>query len=137
MTRFELSGEAVPQARARMTRNGHVYTPKKSSDYRAMLRLAAQQAWGTNPPSEDMAELSVTVVLPAKASLRKAAKDAIKRGELIPKTTRPDADNYLKQVADAVNGVIVKDDSQFWRVSCRKYYGARPCVEVQITWDGK
>lgn len=140
MIRFEVAGIAVPQARAKATTiGGHarLYTPKKSNDYRSLLRLAAQQAWGNKPPSEDMAELAVTVILPPPSSLKKAAKDAIARGERIPKTTRPDADNYLKQASDAVNGVIVKDDSQFWRVNCYKLFGNRPHIEVIVTFDGK
>lgn len=139
MISFEVSGIAVPQARAKATTiGGHarMYTPKKSNDYRALLRLAAQQAWGNNTPSENTAELSVFVVLPAPSNLKRSAKNMIERGEYIPKITRPDADNYLKQVSDAVNGVIVKDDSQFWRVTCRKVFGYRPRIEVSITFDG-
>lgn len=136
--RFEVAGIAVPQARAKATTiGGHarLYTPKKSNDYRALLRLAAQNAWGNNPPSEACAELAVTVVLPPPSSLKKAQKQAIASGEHIPKTTRPDADNYLKQASDAVNGVIVKDDSQFWSVTSRKVFGIRPHIEVIVTFD--
>lgn len=136
MIRFEVPGIAVPQARHRTTKTGHSYIPKPSNDYRSLLKLAASKAWGDKPPSEDMAELLVTVVLPPLKSFKKPVKQKLEAGGRIPKTTRPDADNYLKQASDAVSGIIVADDAQFWKVMCRKFYGARPVMEVLITFDG-
>lgn len=46
-------------------------------------------------------------------------------------TSKPDADNVLKAVADA----LFANDERIWSAACRKYYddGAGPRVEVVIT----
>lgn len=46
--------------------------------------------------------------------------------------TKPDADNYLKGVKDALKGIIWKDDSQVVDAFVRKRYSARPRIEVKI-----
>lgn len=46
---------------------------------------------------------------------------------------KPDADNVIKVVADALNGIAYRDDAQVVQVVCAKFYadaGAR--VEVEI-----
>lgn len=47
-------------------------------------------------------------------------------------TTRPDLDNLWKGVADALNGIVYKDDSQIVAVTCRKMYGEKFCSKVRI-----
>jgi len=47
-------------------------------------------------------------------------------------TSKPDADNIFKFVADALNGVFWKDDSCISMAVCTKRYDERPRVEVII-----
>jgi Holliday junction resolvase RusA-like endonuclease len=45
---------------------------------------------------------------------------------------RPDIDNLIKFVQDSLNAVFFKDDSQIWKIECRKEYGDVPRTEVTI-----
>ena len=52
-------------------------------------------------------------------------------GKIRP-TKKPDADNIMKAVADALNGIAYKDDSQIVNVTIAKWYSDTPRVEVAI-----
>jgi Holliday junction resolvase RusA-like endonuclease len=45
---------------------------------------------------------------------------------------KPDADNIMKAIADALNGIAYKDDSQIVNVTITKWYSDTPRVEVAI-----
>ncbi|CZR99694.1 Endodeoxyribonuclease RusA [Clostridioides difficile] len=61
----------------------------------------------------------------------KAYKDAIAKVEgLIRPSKKPDLDNIIKSVADSLNGIAYKDDSQIVEVVSKKYYSDKPRVEV-------
>lgn len=73
--------------------------------------------------------LTVYRSTPKSFSKRKAS--LAEAGEIKP-TTKPDVDNYLKGVKDALKGIIWRDDSQVVDVYARKRYSARPRIEVKI-----
>jgi len=45
---------------------------------------------------------------------------------------KPDADNVIKIVCDALNGWAYYDDKQIVEIIFKKFYGAIPCVNVEI-----
>lgn len=49
---------------------------------------------------------------------------------------KPDTDNIIKAVLDALNGLAYEDDSEVVSVTAKKYYSAEPRVEVALS-DGK
>lgn len=133
MIEFTVYGEPVAQGRPRATtRNGFVqlYDPEKSRDYKDYVRLAAAKH---APPKLLEGPLAVMVIayrsIPKSFSKKKAA--AAESGVLYP-TTKPDADNYLKGVKDALKGIMWVDDSQVVDVYTRKRYSFRPRIEVKI-----
>lgn len=130
---FTVYGEPVAQGRPRASTQGgfvRMYDPAKSKDYKDYVRLAASQ----HAPSsllEGPIGMMLTVYrsMPKSFSKRKAA--LAEAGQIQP-TTKPDVDNYLKGVKDALKGIIWKDDSQVVEVLTRKRYSARPRIEVKI-----
>ncbi len=47
-------------------------------------------------------------------------------------TTKPDGDNILKVVLDALNGLAYDDDKQVVKMGIIKVYGANPGLMVQV-----
>ena len=47
-------------------------------------------------------------------------------------TKKPDADNIVKAILDALNGLMYKDDSCIVELHCIKYYSDVPRVEVYV-----
>lgn len=133
MIQFTVYGEPVAQGRPRAsTVNGHVrmYDPAKSRHYKEYVRLVASQ----QAPAkllEGPLLLRVAVYRSIPKSFSKKKQNQAEQG-LIRPTTKPDADNFLKGVKDALKGIIWKDDSQVVDVSVAKFYSERPRIEVTI-----
>ena len=137
MISFTVYGEPTAQGRPRAsTQNGHVrmYDPDKSRDYKDYVRLAAREF---APDSLLESALGIYVIvyrsMPKKYSNSKVKSQQAEAGLILP-TTKPDADNYLKGIKDALNSVIWKDDSQIVDASVSKRYSLKPRVEIQV-WE--
>lgn len=51
---------------------------------------------------------------------------------LIRPVKKPDADNIIKVVADALNKLAYRDDADLVQVSLIKFYSRQPRLEVEI-----
>jgi Holliday junction resolvase RusA-like endonuclease len=112
-----------------------MYDPAKSRDYKDYVRLAASE----HAPAELLkGPLAVMIVayrsIPKSFSKRKAA--LAEAGQIYP-VSKPDADNYLKGVKDALKGVMWVDDSQVVDAFARKRYSHKPRIEVNIRQLGE
>lgn len=126
-----VSGEPVAKGRPRATRRGILYTPASTRKYEAHGRLAAQQAMDGRPPIDVPVRAEITVDLPVPRSWSGKRRDAALRGEIRP-TSRPDTDNYCKSALDAVNGIVLVDDSLVVELRALKQFGAVPQLRVTI-----
>jgi Holliday junction resolvase RusA-like endonuclease len=75
--------------------------------------------------------LSLIVLHPIPKSWSKRRQEAALAGTERP-TTKPDADNVAKVVADACNGVVWVDDAQVVELSVSKRYSSTPGVMVEV-----
>ncbi len=64
-------------------------------------------------------------------SVSKKRQQAMAAGEIRP-VKKPDADNIIKVVADALNQVAYRDDADIVTVSLVKFYSRQPRIEVEI-----
>jgi Holliday junction resolvase RusA-like endonuclease len=46
---------------------------------------------------------------------------------------RPDIDNILKIVGDALKGLVYGDDGQIVKVNAEKFYSETPRLQIQIS----
>lgn len=136
MIKLTVFGEPVAQGRPRFSnQNGFtkVYDPEKSRDFKQYIKLVASQ----NAPNELLeGALYLTVdiykAIPKKISKSKNKLEQALSGALRP-TTKPDVDNYVKGIKDALNKVIWKDDSQIVSLTVRKWYSDKPRIEIEVT----
>ena len=127
-----LAGEPVAKARPRATRRGFVYTPAHVRKYEAHGRLAAQQAMDGQPPITVPVRAEIAVDLPAPTSWSAKRRDAALRGDIRP-TSRPDIDNYIKAALDAINAIVLADDSLVVDLVAIKRYAPVPALTIMIT----
>ncbi|WP_366294347.1 RusA family crossover junction endodeoxyribonuclease [Paenibacillus sp. AN1007] len=130
---FTVYGEPVAQGRPRASTKGgfvRMYDPEKSKDYKDYVRLAAAEH---APDALLLGPLGMmlTVYRPIPKSFSKKKAALAEAGEIRP-VSKPDVDNYLKGVKDALKGVMWKDDSQVVEVFAQKRYSFRPRIEVKI-----
>jgi len=120
---------AVPKLRPRVTNRG-TYTPSKTRDWEFKVRLLAMKRVkeiNFGNPWEGPVYMSVSFYFKKPGYLPKRIK---------AHTKKPDLDNLLKSIKDALNGVVYKDDSQVIRSNESKNYligkNARPFVNITI-----
>src|SRR5262249_11669194 len=126
-----IAGAPVAKARPRAPRRGVVYTPAHVRKYEAHGRPAAQQAMDGQPPITVPARAEITVDLPVPASWSGRRRDAALRGDVRP-TSRPDTDNYIKAALDAINAIVVADDSLVVDLVAIKRYAPVPALTIKI-----
>jgi Holliday junction resolvase RusA-like endonuclease len=134
MIRFTVYGEPVAQGRPKfavIAGHARAYDPKKSRDYKDFVKLAAAEH-APKKLLEGPLSVRILVYRPIPKGFSKK-KTAEAESGLIRPTTKPDTDNYLKGIKDALKNVMWKDDSQIVDVYCSKWYGQRPRVEVEIS----
>src|SRR6516225_233283 len=127
-----IGGEPVAKGRPRATRGGIIYTPAKTRRFEAHGRLAAQLAMDGRPPITVPVRAEIVIDLPVPASWSAKRSDAALRGDVRP-TSRPDADNYIKAALDAINAIVVTDDSLVVELAAAKRYARVPQLTITVT----
>ena len=134
-----LYGNPVAQGRPRFSRQGgfvKTYDPIKSKAYKALIRLELQPLLSEPDfkPIDQACCLNLKVFRAMPKSFSKKKREEALLGYIRP-TTKPDTDNYVKGVLDALNGTALKDDSVVCEIFARKFYSERPRIEVVL--EGK
>ena len=132
---FTVPGEPVGKGRARFARRGafvSAYTPEKTVRYENMVGLAADLAMNGRPLFTGACSIKVEAYCSIPQSWSKKKRAAAMAGTLRP-TTKPDLDNILKALGDAMNSVVFHDDKQIAEVAMGKFYADTPRLEVAVT----
>lgn len=135
---FEVPGRPQGKGRPRAyARGGHarVYTPEKTVTYENWIRMCYLAAHGHTCLAAPVT-LTVDACFTVPKSYSKARAASCKANETRP-TVKPDADNVLKAVADALNGVAYRDDSAVVEMHVAKRYGASDGLVVRLCGEMK
>ena len=131
--RFMVPGEPVGKGRPRVVRRGgftQTYTPEKTASYENLVKLEFQRQGG-RMLKDGPVFLSIQAWYGIPKSVSKRKREAM-MGGLIRPTRKPDCDNVAKVIADALNGLAWRDDSQVVSLLVVKRFGEEPGVEVTI-----
>jgi Holliday junction resolvase RusA-like endonuclease len=110
MIHFTVPGEPVGKARPRLGRRGRVYTPAATKRHEALVRESWQLAGGRRIEGPLAIHVEAETARPASHRLKRGGLSAAGRRSAVP-TKKPDLDNVLKLVADALNGHAYQDDA--------------------------
>ena len=127
---FTIYGQPVAKGRTKFS--GHVYTPPKTKEYEENVKALFLSNFGMLPFNKD-AKLCVEIY--AWYQIPKSKPKQVKenmRLEIIRPTVKPDLDNVIKIIMDALNGVAYPDDKQVVEIHAIKRYSDDPCVTVMI-----
>ena len=109
MIQFTILGEPCGKGRPRATTiNGHarMYTPSKTRSYESRVIDAYVAAGGTKMDGFISIQIEAIFAMPMSWSMKKRkATDGTFCGK------KPDGDNVLKIIGDALNGIAYTDDS--------------------------
>ena len=120
--------QPVSKGRPRFA-NGHAYTPQKTRDYEELVQFIAKRS--IKQPLTGAIRLKVSFYLPIPKSWPETKKQAAMDRQIVP-TTKPDVDNLLKTIMDALNGGIgYNDDKQVVEIIAEKWYG-KPRTVIRL-----
>ena len=126
-------GEPQGKGRPRFAKKGNfvsTYTPKETLSYENLIKVEYREQGGEFYEEKELTcEIYAYFKIPKSTS--KIKTKLMEEKEIRP-TKKPDVDNIAKIVLDALNGIAYKDDTQVVNLIVRKYYSARPRVEINL-----
>lgn len=108
-----------------------IYTDAKTRSEEGAVRTFASAAMAGRPPYDGAVSLRMCAYrqMPQAFSAKKRA--AAERGEIVP-VSRPDFDNFAKLAADAINGIVLRDDAQIVTAIVHKRYSDQPRLVIDV-----
>ena len=132
MYEFEVIGEIKGKARPRVnTYTCQVYTPNSTKDYENLIKQYFQIKYPRYVPFENRVSVEIKAYFKVPKTVTKKDKILIEEGKLSP-TKKPDIDNVVKIVLDALNKMAFKDDNQITKLQVEKLYGEEEKICIKI-----
>lgn len=126
-----IPGKPMGKQRPRVLKSGITYTPKETANYEVYIKQLFATEYKMHKPKEGPLIMRITAYFPIPQSTSKSKKVAMERGDIRP-TKKPDIDNIIKIIADALNGLAYLDDKQIVSCTVEKYYSSVPSVHVEL-----
>lgn len=133
---FVVPGAPRGKGRPRFGRRGSfvaVWTDKKTADYETLIATAGRAAMKGLAVRQGAVSVKIEAGMPVPASWSQKKRSAALCGDVSP-IGKPDFDNIAKVVADSLNKITWKDDSQIISCAFRKFYSAEPGLVISV-WD--
>lgn len=131
---FTVPGAPVGKGRPRFARRGNfvrTFTPEKTASYENLVRVKAEEAMRGRQAFDGAVHVRIDIYVMPPASWSQKKQRAALAGEVHP-TSKPDIDNVIKGIFDAMNEIVWCDDKQACSVMVVKRYDqtARAVVRV-------
>ncbi len=128
-----IPGHAKGKQRPRASGAGgktRLYTPKQTVNAEAWVRQCCVDQVGS-PCLEGPLAVKVGINVAIPQSWSKKKRESAESGTILP-TGKPDLDNSVKLLCDALNGVLWRDDAQIVDLTVRKSYGNAPLTVLTV-----
>lgn len=109
----------------------HNYPDPETEAHEKVLAEIAALFMRGRAPTQNPVALLVHAFREVPASWSRRDQEAALAGAIRP-TSRPDGDNSLKIVQDALNKIVWCDDSQIVDARVIKRYDSQPCLRVEV-----
>ncbi len=132
MYEFEVIGDIKGKARPRVnTYTCQVYTPNTTKDYEELVKQYFKVKYPRYVPLENRVSVKIVAYFKIPKTTSKKDKELIEKG-LISPTKKPDIDNIVKIILDALNKMAFKDDNQITKLEVEKIYGEEEKIFIKI-----
>lgn len=115
-----------PAARPRFSKWGTYNTPEYTKYKKELTRLVKKNT--KHEPIETPLKLTVNFWLP----IPKMSKKKMSEHEGVAHYKKPDLDNLVKALSDAMNEVVFKDDNIVSSIVAHKCYSSEPRIEYKV-----
>lgn len=129
---FEVIGDIKGKARPRVnTYTGIAYTPTPTKDYENLIKQYFKIKYPRYEPFEGRVKIKIIAYIEIPKNMTKKDKELVQAGALSP-TKKPDIDNIVKIVLDALNKMAFKDDNQITKLEVEKIYAEEEKIVVRV-----
>ena len=129
---FEVPEKITGKGRPRVNSyTGIVYTPTKTKDYESLIEQYFLLKYPRFKQIEQRVKVSIIAYFDIPKSTKKSDIEGMLNNEISP-TKKPDIDNIVKIVLDAMNKFAFKDDTQITKLEVEKKYSLEDKVYVKI-----
>ena len=129
---FEVIGDIKGKARPRVnTYTCKAYTPENTKDYEMLIKQYFKLKYPRYVPLENRVAVKIVAQFKIPKTATKKDKALIEEGKISP-TKKPDIDNIIKIILDALNKMAFKDDNQITKIEVEKIYGEEEKIFVKI-----
>lgn len=139
--KFKVLGEPKGKQRPRLCKirgRSIVYIPKQTTEYEQKIRVSYKRLLSEKIPKGTPLEVNITALFSIPKKFNKEQRQNALSGEIMP-TKKPDSDNIIKIVLDALNDTAYFDDSQVCGINFFKRYGEKAQIIIEIkeikTWE--
>lgn len=131
---FTVPGKCVAKGRPRFRKYHNfvtTYTPPETKRYEQEVLKAFNKKY-RGKKLEGAIKAEICVIFEPPTSTSKKQKEEMLKGN-VPYTKKADLDNYIKSLADSINGVAYDDDSAIDEIHAYKMYGPVSCTQIRLT----
>lgn len=130
MINITIPGQPVAKGRPRVSfATKRTYTPEKTVSYENLIKTIFAEAYPDHIPWNVPLVVNIILSMQIPSSWSKKKQDKAINHELMP-VTKPDIDNCVKAVCDALNGIAWRDDSIIIQLQVLKVYSATPNTQI-------
>lgn len=126
---FIIDGKPQGKGRPRLS-YGRIKTPEQTVMYENYIKLLYKSS--VKKYFEGPIKMTIIAYYSIAKSDSKKRKEQKLKGEIRPYNIKPDIDNVVKVICDALNEIAYHDDTQIVSLKVGKYFSDKPRVEVQI-----
>lgn len=132
MYEFEVPGKITGKARPRVnTITGRAYTPENTKDYEMLIKQYFKVKYPRYETLEGRIKVKIIAYFAIPKSTSKNQREKMLKNDISP-TKKPDIDNIIKIILDALNKMAFKDDSQITKLDIEKVYSEEEKIYVKI-----
>lgn len=129
---FEVPGKIIGKGRPRLNSyTGQVYTPTRTKDYENLIIQYFMLKYPRFKPFESRVSVEITANFEVPKSTKKSDKALMLENKINP-LKKPDIDNIVKIILDAMNECAFKDDTQITKLAVEKKYAQEESIYVKI-----
>lgn len=129
---FEIPSKIIGKGRPRLNSyTGRVYTPTRTKDYEELVEQYFLLKYPRYKTLDGRIKMDIVAYFEVPKSTSKLVKTQMMENKISP-TKKPDIDNIVKIILDAMNNIAFKDDTQITKISVEKKYSEIEKVFVRI-----
>jgi Holliday junction resolvase RusA-like endonuclease len=103
----------------------------KTKDYETLVEQYFKVKYPRGVPFEGRVSVEIKAYLKIPKNMTKKDIKKVEEGLLSP-TKKPDIDNIVKVILDALNKMAFKDDTQITKLLVEKYYAEEESVYIKV-----